>query len=87
MSFFMGSGGYWRLVYAGFDMIRNLHVFYRLEAKCSVLSYKTPLGTELNGSERKTPCDEENTCISTCHDVEKEGGLGGAFFFSSPNCT
>ena len=30
---------------------RNLYVYFRLEARCSVLSYKTPPGTGHNGSE------------------------------------
>lgn len=44
-------------------MIRNLLVYFRLEAKCSVLSYKTLLGTEHNGSERNTPCEMKKHTI------------------------
>lgn len=44
-------------------MIRNLLVYFRLEAKCSALSYKTPLGIEHNGSEHKTPCDMKKHTI------------------------
>ena len=47
--FFLGGVGLYRLDL----MIRNLHVYFRLEAKCSALSYKTPLGTGRNGSERR----------------------------------
>ena len=44
-------------------MIRNLLVYFRPEAKCSALSYKTLLGTERNGSERKTPCEMKKHTI------------------------
>ena len=47
--------GWWWLLACmgfGFDDPELTHVYFRLEAKCSALSYKTPLGTGRNGYER-----------------------------------
>ena len=83
-------GGVWGLS-ACMDldlMIRNLLAYFRLEAKCFALSYKTPLGTERNGSERaRLLARWRNTrylyfyCSSFIRC--KRGGRGGAaeFFF------
>ena len=52
--FFLEWVGYW-LAWGGFHDPELTVFYFRLVAKCSALSYKTPLGTERNGSERKTP--------------------------------
>ena len=71
-------------------MIRNLHVYFRLEAKCFALSYKTPLGTGRNGSKRRQWlfAMKKHTILVfllliVC--TMWRGGRGAAF--SCPNCT
>jgi hypothetical protein len=85
--FFWGGGGWEREVISlpRLDlMIRNLLVYFRLEAKCSALSYKTLLGTERNGSERKTPCEMKKHTILVfllfIVFTMWRGGRGGGFF-------
>ena len=94
---FFFEGG-WLLACMGWIWWSGTYVYvFRLEAKCSALSYKTPLGTGRNGSKRRLACDEETQrtilvfllLTHRLHDVGEGGGERGGtgFFFSCPNCT
>ena len=89
---FLLEGG-WLLACIGWIWWSGTYMYiFRLEAKCSALSYKTPLGIGRNGSKRRLACDEEthDTCISTTFSSFTRcwrGGARGAGFFSCPNCT